>query len=95
MATKAEQFRHDSERGKRHEAARKKHVRRRDTPDVGARNVSRRADKKATVMTEETRGRRSRKSSRTSSNRGKNSAMLEYAARQKSFSPETRHGRRS
>jgi hypothetical protein len=95
MATKAERFRYDSQRGKRHLSARKKHAKRRDTPDIGARNVSRHADKKATVMTEETRGRRSRKSSRTSSNRGKNSGMLEYAARQRSFSPETRHGRRS
>jgi hypothetical protein len=94
MATKAERFRYDSQRGKRHEAKRKKHTKRRDTPDLGARNVSRRAEKKAVVMTEESRGRRSRKSSRTSSNRGKNSTVLEYAARQRSFSPETRHARR-
>ena len=95
MATRAEQFRHNSERGRRHELKRKVHAKRRDTPDKGARNLSHHADKKATVMAEETHGKlRTRKSSRTSSNRGKNSAQLEYAARQRSFSPQSRHGRR-
>jgi hypothetical protein len=94
MATRAERFRHDAERGARHEVKRRVHSKRRDSPDKGARNVSRRGEKKAAVVTEATGGRVSRKSSRTSTNRGKNSTALEYAARLKSFSPQSRHSRR-
>jgi hypothetical protein len=94
MATRTEIFRHQSERGKRHEVKRKPHLKRRDTADQEARNLSRRADKKAMVVAEETVRGRTRKSSRSSSNRGKNSAQLEYAARQRSFQPQSRHGRR-
>ena len=71
MATKAERFRYDSQRGKRHESPRKKHTKRRDTPDQSGRATSRAAPKRRrSSMTEESQGRRSRKSSRTSSNRG-------------------------
>ena len=94
MATQAERFQYDAQRGKRHEQKKKLHKKRRDTPDQGARNLSHRADKKAAVMAEETVHGRTRKSTRTSSNRGKNSTQLEYAARQRSFSPQSRHGRR-
>src|SRR5581483_5620798 len=94
MATRAERFLSEAQRGKRHEPKRRVHSRRRDTPDKGARNLSRRGEKKAAVVAEATRGRVSRKSSRTSTNRGKNSTTLEYAARLKSFSPQSRHDRR-
>jgi hypothetical protein len=94
MATKAERFRYDEERGKRHEAPRVAHAKRRDTPDKGARNLSRHAQRKAKVTTEESRTRPSRKSTRKSSNRGKPAAGPEYVTRQESFSPQTRHGRR-
>jgi hypothetical protein len=94
MATRTEIFRHQSERGKRHEVKRKAHLRRRDTKDQEARNLSRHGGKKALVVAEETLGRRTRKSSRASSNRGKNSTALEYASRERSFSPQSRHGRR-
>jgi hypothetical protein len=94
MATRTEIFRHQSERGKRHEVKRKAHLKRRDTHDEEARNLSGRAGKKAMVVAEETHGRRTRKSSRASSNRGKNSSALEYASRERSFSAQSRHGRR-
>lgn len=95
MATKAQQFRHDAERG--HSAskpARKPHAGR-AKGDAGGRNLSKQAGKKASVATEESRsGRPSRKSSRPSSNRGKNSTVLEYVARVKSEQPQARHNRR-
>ncbi len=95
MATKAQLFRYDAERSKPKRAARATQApKRRSTEDRGARNVSLRAGKKATVATEETASKPSRKSSRPSAHRGKNSTVLEYVARQKSYSPESRHDKR-
>ena len=95
MTTKAEQFRYDAERAHAAKPPRRRPPSRRPTEDDGARNLSRRAGGKAVVATEESRsGKPSRKSSRPSRNRGKNSTVLEYVARVRSASPESRHARR-
>jgi len=96
MATKAELYRYETERSGPKRAPRgPQPPKRRSTADGGARNVSKHAGKKATVATEESlSGRPSRKSGRPSAHHGKNSTVLEYAARQKSFSPAVRHARR-
>lgn len=97
MATRAEQFRSEVLRSRQHQTPKKKlPPKRRSTDDDGARNLDTRAGKKATVVTEESHsGRPSRKSGRTSTNRGKNSVVLEYVARVRSTMPQARHARRS
>jgi hypothetical protein len=97
MATRAQQFKSEAQRRKRAEPPlpEKGPEQRRPTPDSGARNLKGRAEKKATVVTEVSlSGQPSRKSSRASSHHGKNSTVLEYVARQRSFSPQHRHGTR-
>ena len=67
MATKAERQRYEDERRQKPDRAprTKTEHKRRPTPDAGARNLSLRADKKATVVAEETLGKRpTRKSTR-------------------------------
>lgn len=97
MATRAEQFRADLQRASHHKAKRpKKGPKRRDTDDVGARNLSHHGDRKATVVTEESHsGRPSRKSSRASAYHRKGSAQLDRVARMKTQQPKARHSRRS
>lgn len=97
MATKAQQFRREAERTKPKRAATPPRGAKRRTPatEAGARNLSLRAGKKATVASEESRsGKRSRKSSRPSAHRGKNSTVLEYVARMKSETPHAQHDRK-
>jgi hypothetical protein len=98
MATKAQRFRYEAERSNTPKKAPRPAPakKRRTTNDDGARNLSLRADKKATVVTEESRsGRPSRKSGRPSAHHGKNSTVLEYVARVvKSADPHLRHERR-
>ena len=96
MATKAELYRYATERSGPKRAARPPPApKRRDTKDSGARNVSSAAGKKASVVTEESKsGRPSRKSSRASAHHGKNSTVLEYAARMRSVTPAARHARK-
>ncbi|MBL8955094.1 MAG: hypothetical protein JNK82_30235 [Myxococcaceae bacterium] len=96
MATKAQLFRYETERSHPKQAPRTpRPPKRRSTPDGGARNVSLRAGKKAAVATEASlSGRPSRKSSRPSAHHGKNSTVLEYAARLRSMSPTARHAKR-
>ncbi len=97
MATRAEQFRADIQRSTHHKPKQpKKGPKRRDTQDLGARNLSHHGDRKATVVTEETlSGRPSRKSSRASAYHRKNSAVLDRVSRMKSTSSKSRHERRS
>lgn len=97
MATKAQRFRYEVERSKPKKApVPQRPPKRRSTTDGGARNVSLHAGRKAAVATEESQsGRPSRKSTRPSAQRGKNSVVLEYASRMKSMSAKTRHERRS
>jgi hypothetical protein len=93
MATRAQRFKAEQERssGKRR-APSKRVEERRPSPDSGARNLKSKAGKNAQVVTEVSlSGRPSRKSSRASAHHGKPSTQLEYAARQKSFSPQRRH----
>lgn len=97
MATKAEQFRYAAERSKPKTLARAKSHPKRRTPQTesGARNLSLRAGKKATVASEENHsGKPSRKSSRPGAHRGKNSTVLEYVARMRSATPKARHARK-
>ena len=95
MATKAQQFRYEAERSKPKKApSAAARAKRRNTTDAGARNLSLRAGRKAVVATEESQGRPSRKSSRPSVQRGKNSTVLEYVARVQSTSPKRRHAMR-
>jgi hypothetical protein len=95
MATKAERFRYESERSKPKKAPRPpRGAKRRSTSDRGARNLSMHAGRKATVATEESATRPSRKSSRPGAGHGKNSNVLEYIARVRSSEPEARHARR-
>jgi hypothetical protein len=98
MATKAQRFRYEAERNSKPKKSPRpaRPPKRRATDDVGARNLSLRADKKATVATEESHsGRPSRKSGRPSAHRGKNSTVLEYVARiVKSADPHKQHDRR-
>ena len=96
MATKAQLFRHDAERSGEKKAPQKQRTfKRRSTNDAGARNLSHHAETKARVTIEESfSGRPSRKSSRDSEHRGKNSTVLEYVARLKSERPDRRHDRR-
>jgi hypothetical protein len=100
MATRAQQFKSQMQRSKRKapaSGAKKKdsQPRRRPSTDSGARNLSERAARKAVVATEESRsGKPSRKSTRPSAQRGKNSTTLEYVARMRSASPQARHDAR-
>lgn len=96
MATKAERFRHEAERSKPPRAKKPAQAKkRRDTTDAGARNLTKRAGKKAQVVTEESQsGKRSRKSTRPASHHGKNSTMLEYAERLQSQTSQFRHNQR-
>src|SRR5205814_1423815 len=93
MATRAEQFRYSEERRKPGRTPKvRKPKRRRDVKDAGARNLSAHGGKKATVATEESKsGRPSRKSTRPSSNRGKNSSTLDRASRMKGETAARRH----
>lgn len=96
MATKAELFRYIEERRKpkRLRPSRRRKAQR--AADRATRNerTSRKGDQKATVVVEETRGRPSRKSTRTSSNGQRSSAKLEQARRMKNELPSVRHSRR-
>jgi hypothetical protein len=96
MATKAELYRYEAQRGGAKKPPQKRRTfKRQDTNDAGARNLSRRAEGKARVTIEESlSGRPSRKSSRPSEHKGKNSTVLEYAARMKSQRPDRRHAQR-
>jgi 1,4-dihydroxy-2-naphthoyl-CoA synthase len=92
MATKAQQFKSEMQRrAQKARPAKKKQVNRHPPGDSGARNLKARATK-ANVATEESRsGKPSRKSTRPSAQRGKNSTTLEYAARMRSITPQRRH----
>lgn len=64
-------------------------------PEVGTANSSQHAERKATVVTEENHtDRPSRKSTRASSQRGKNSGVLEHLATVKATTPSARHSKR-
>lgn len=96
MATKAELFRYETERSRPKRApAPARKAKRRRTDDAGAKNFSARAEKHAQVATEESHsGKPSRKASRPSHNHGKNNTVLEYTARMRSASPQTRYRKR-
>ncbi|MBX7115097.1 MAG: hypothetical protein K1X64_12280 [Myxococcaceae bacterium] len=97
MATKAQQFRYFEERSKPPKKPQPKKPAS-ETPnkkEIGLANLSDHAAKKALVSIEESRsGKVSRKSTRTSAHRGKNSSVLEYANQQKLTTPASRHSRR-
>jgi len=97
MATRAEQFRADLQRASHHKPKQpKKGPKRRDTLDLGARNLSHHGDRAATVVTEESlSGRPSRKSSRAGAHHKKNSAQLDHVAKMRSQLPRSRHDKRS
>ncbi|MGV3620559.1 MAG: hypothetical protein ACO1OB_07065 [Archangium sp.] len=64
-------------------------------PEDGTANTSKHAERKATVVTEENHSERpSRKSTRASSHRGKNSGVLEHVASVKSTTSSARHAKR-
>lgn len=64
-------------------------------PEEGTANTSKHAERKATVVTEENHtDRPSRKSTRASSHRGKNSGVLEHVAAVRSTTPSARHAKR-
>ncbi len=95
--TRAQQFR-EEERAKltKKAPAPTRSPRRNASDDDGARNLSNHGEKKASVATEENHsGTPSRKSTRPSANRGKNSAALELVSRMKSASPQVRHAQRN
>ncbi len=96
MCTRAQQFRAEARSKLPKKPAKPARTpKRRARPDDGAQNLSAHAGKKAVVVTEESHsGKRTRKSSRTSAHHGKNSTVLEYAARMKSQSPQKRHDQR-
>ncbi len=96
MATRAEQFRADIQRATHHKPKRpKRGPKRRDTKDLGARNLSKHGDRKATVVTEESlSGHTSRKSTRASAYHRKNSAVLDRVSRSRAQQPKSRHERR-
>jgi hypothetical protein len=96
MATKAERFHYNQERSNQPKKGPARHGRKQVSgPDAGARNISQRAERMARVVTEESlSGKPSRKSTRSSQHRGKNSTMLERVSRMRSETPHRRHDKR-
>lgn len=106
MATRAQEFKSEQMRAaqaRKPKATKKKVARAWRKPgqrrargtELGLENESPRAGRKALVAIEDNAsGKRSRKSTRPASNKGKNSSMLEYASRMKMATAAVRHSRR-